>query len=1072
MNDPPVVPGFEVLEEIGRGSQARVYRARQDAMDRVVALKIIAGPSSDEGLRRTLRLFREARTLGALDHPGIVRGIDAGSTPECSWFAMEYVEGRTLGQIVGEDGPPPVARAVAVALDLLDALAHAHRRGVVHRDLKPGNILVDRNGRARLLDLGLARRDADPRQSLDGGALGTPRYMAPEQALTPETVDGRADLFSLASVLYYAISGQAPFGGRTVAEVLTRVLYEDPTPLASLRLDVPDALSAVVEKAMAKNPAHRFQDAQAFGAALRAAMRPGATPRSTGAARRPRPAVLATVCVACVLVAGAAWYGVRGRPAPPAPSPPAPIRTPNAGAAAPVDTVAALLPEAAPDIPPLERAQRACAAARNASFEPADLAACLAPLKADLEAAADRLLRNAVKIAQRGDAGSARDMVARAGEALLRELSPEGGEPPSPLRNLARDVAAKVPAGFERAYAIWQDDVAATAARELEALAAEAASTSWTPAEQSDRIAAITKDAAALEGAARERVERERERAARELRQAPVEGLRRRLKEAEALVHEGRLAAARKLLAPWEGGQGEDLVPGATASVRFVLDLADAKEAASAEKAAEAPDALARGDETSLGAAGRTLRVENFGRVVEAIGVAAAEAPRLKPEFDHLTALRAAAEAAARMRADLLVRLGAGPPAVDAIRLVTRRDGALSERRLVGREGGGVVLRKTTDGQTHVVDAEELAPACVAEALARYGVAPTPLATALLEHWDGDDAGALARLDGAGAALEPRARARVSALASAASETAAAKLPTAEERAALRALLAARRRRAEGDVRGAAEQVRPLAAGGKLRATTFWKRYGEEVERIMSRARSAEEREAKLRPFGSTARAFDRAKKSVRLTFDFRKDGVADGAAPPPGAVRDVDGLRWPGAVDAPAPAPERAPSLRIPAPPEAGATASSVRCEIEYDPSSPPPYLAATWFDATFLAFGALRDFRSFGGVPLHGLERTLIAAKEVDRALCVFGGPADARRKLPAEGAAIRSLGGKSTATFGFETADDGQPFGILEDARFPVRGVRPRPAGYAGLEIRLPPGVVLKHVVLEFPITAEEP
>src|SRR5262249_40094109 len=156
-------------------------------------------------------------------------------------------------------GPWPWRKAVTLGLEVLDALDHAHGKGVVHRDLKPSNILIDQDGHARILDLGLARRETDPRLTHEGGTVGTPRFMAPEQALDPGKVGGRADLFALGAVLYRTMAGIGPFDAETVAAVLTRLLYDDPTPLSMLNSDLPEAVSLVIDKVLEKNPDHRFK---------------------------------------------------------------------------------------------------------------------------------------------------------------------------------------------------------------------------------------------------------------------------------------------------------------------------------------------------------------------------------------------------------------------------------------------------------------------------------------------------------------------------------------------------------------------------------------------------------------------------------------------------------------------------------------------------------------------------------------------------------------------------------------------------------------------------------------------
>jgi eukaryotic-like serine/threonine-protein kinase len=1069
----PKIPGFTVEAEIGRGSQARVFRARQDALERIVALKVIAAPADHEGSRRAVRLFREARLLGALDHPGVVRVLDAGSTDDCSWFAMEYVEGRTLAHILAEDGPPPVARVVAIGLELLDALDHAHRRGIVHRDLKPSNILIDHAGRARLLDLGLARRDADPRQSFDGGALGTPKYMAPEQARSPDQVDGRADLFALSGVLYTAISGQPPFDGTTVAEVLTRVLYDEPTPLSALRLDVSEALSAVIQKALAKEPAHRFPDAEAFASALRSAMRPTSPYRAEAEARGSKRGAL---IVAGVIALGLAAFVLQRLKS----DRDAAVDPRRGGASAasrpveerPPDAVATLVPDAAPDLPALERALRAAAAARDGAFDPADLAAALAPLKTDLEAAADRLRRSALETASRGDPHSAREMVRRASDALLREVAPDGSEPPPLVRGLVDDVAAAVAPRFEREWGTQQDDLANDAVRRLDALVGDPNSATWTPSEQAQRAAeAAGAVLGGLDEAGRIKVEKKRDAVLLDLAAKPIRGFEQRVREAEAMIEAGRLAQARKHLDTWIRGENEELVGGSTLRARVVADAIAEKERALAEKAFAAPDRLARGDAPALVAAERSQRAAALRIEADRTRAALAETSAPAEAAALLDAAAAAAEEAARLRTSLLARLGEGPPKDDLIKYATRASGPLSERRLVGRDGSKVVLRKLTDGDVHATEAEDLSASCVAEAMEKYGAPPSALGVALLEHWDGDDLAALARLEAAKGLVFEAIRVRLASLVAATLETLSAKLPTDDDRAALRDLQEARRRRAEGDLAGAKTKVLPHAAKGR-KGTEFWRRYGAEVTRLLEQANRAEERASKLRIFGSTPHTFERKRKTVRLDYQFKEGGVIDGATPPPRAIRGPDGLRWPGAPNRPLAVPEQTPPLKIGVPPEAATSEASVRCELALDPGTPPPFLALTWCDATFLAFGALRDFGAFAGVPYHGLERDLLAARDVDKGICLFGGVAEARRRIKDEGVALKSWLASRALVLGMDVAADGGPaIAVLDDRRFTARGDRPRPAGFAGLELRLPPGVALKSIAIEFPLAAPD-
>ncbi|HYC77197.1 MAG TPA: hypothetical protein VEI02_06165, partial [Planctomycetota bacterium] len=721
----------------------------------------------------------------------------------------------------------------------------------------------------------------------------------------------------------------------------------------------------------------------------------------------------------------------------------------------------------APDLGSLERALRASAAAREGAFDPADLAAALAPLKSDLEAEADRLRRAALATARRGDVGAARAMVERARTALLRELAPDGETPPAPLVRLAEDVADAVKPRFETDLAVEQDDLTADVERRLDALLEDPASDGWSPDEQARRLQeAAGPGVAALEGPRRARYERKRDATAQALAERPAKGFRRRMEEASSLLEAGRFAAARAKLAPWLHGQGDDLVHSASTLARVTADAVDARERAVLERAWSAPEKLARGEPSSLDATERARRVDALRAEVDRVRPAAGESAELGEAAALLEQLLAVAGEAAGLRGTLLAKLGEGPPRESRITLVKRAGGLLTDVDLAGREGPRVAYVKSTDGLRDRVDPEALTAHSTAAALARYGVVASPLALGLLLHWDGDDAGAEAALAAAQGSAPEAPRRRLHLIASAASETLRAGLPTDEERAALRDLLAARRKHDEGDLAGAAQLVQPLLPRMRLRGTAFWRRFGPEVERIVARARQAEERAARLKPFGATPRTFAPKARTVTVRYDFRTGGVIDGATPPPGAVRDGVGLRWPGVARDPSAPPELVKPLRIAVTPDAAAGAASIRVELAISGDEPPPFAALSWGDATFLVFGTLRDFGAFAGAPLHGLERDLLSAKGVDRAVCVYGGPGDARRRLPAEGRPMKPLPAKCDVVLGLDVAPDGSAIGVLGDARFPATGDRPRPSAAPGLELRLPPGVAVKSITLELP------
>lgn len=254
----PRISGFRVQEELGSGAASRVYLAEQDGTGRRVALKVV---TCEEGVAAE-RLVREARILASLDHPGLVRVHAAGSEGSLCWMALEHVAGGTLEELLAA-GPLPWSRARQLWIPILEALAEMHRRGIVHRDVKPANILLDETGRPRLADFGLARTAADPRLTSHGGTLGTPLYMAPEQIHAPSLAGPPADVFSAALVLYAMLTGKSPFAADTVPEVLQRVLHQ---PLPSLPPDIgcPYGLERLLVEASAKHPERRPADAGAL----------------------------------------------------------------------------------------------------------------------------------------------------------------------------------------------------------------------------------------------------------------------------------------------------------------------------------------------------------------------------------------------------------------------------------------------------------------------------------------------------------------------------------------------------------------------------------------------------------------------------------------------------------------------------------------------------------------------------------------------------------------------------------------------------------------------------------------
>ena len=300
---------YAIGHEIGRGGMATVYLAHDLRHGRRVAVKVL-----HEELAAAVgaeRFLAEIRVTASLQHPHVLPLFDSGSAGALLWYVMPFVEGETLRARLAREARLPVGEAVRLAREVADALDHAHRRGVVHRDVKPENVLLQ-GGHALVADFGIAlalEHAGGERITRTGLALGTPHYMAPEQAAGERLLDARADVYALGAVLHEMLAGEPPFAGGSRQAVLRRTLDEPPPPLASRRADVPASLDAAVRRALAKRPAERFPSAAAFAAALAAPAAPAdALPR--GRVVSARGALYAAVAT---LVVGLAGGGVLAR---------------------------------------------------------------------------------------------------------------------------------------------------------------------------------------------------------------------------------------------------------------------------------------------------------------------------------------------------------------------------------------------------------------------------------------------------------------------------------------------------------------------------------------------------------------------------------------------------------------------------------------------------------------------------------------------------------------------------------------------------------------------------------------
>ena len=258
---------YKILGELGRGAMGIVYRAQDPALDRVVALKTIILKDDAEGRDEYhKRFFLEAKAAGKLTHPSIVTTHDFGEADGVAYLAMELLEGTDLRTRL-QQGALPAAEAVEVARQVADGLAFAHERGIVHRDIKPGNVMLLDSGHAKIMDFGLARMRAADHKTVSGMVLGTPRYMSPEQ-VAGQPVDQRSDIFSLGIVLYEMLTGAKLFGGEEVTQIMHNVTYQEAEPPTRLKPELPAMLDFVLARALKKDPAVRYQDADEMAADL------------------------------------------------------------------------------------------------------------------------------------------------------------------------------------------------------------------------------------------------------------------------------------------------------------------------------------------------------------------------------------------------------------------------------------------------------------------------------------------------------------------------------------------------------------------------------------------------------------------------------------------------------------------------------------------------------------------------------------------------------------------------------------------------------------------------------------
>ncbi len=333
---------YAIVERLGVGAYGAVFRARDEALDRDVAIKVLRD-AVEPGSETLARFEREGRACGRLSHPGIVRIHSVGVHEGQPYIAMELVRGRALDDVIAREGRLKPERAARLFSDVADALAHAHDHGVLHRDVKPANIILDADGRARLTDFGLAR-DETVREELTatGETLGSPAYMSPEQCVAGP-VGPASDIHSVGASLYEALTGRLPFEGASAMAAMMAVIGDQPDPVRAHAPDVPAAIEEVTLRCLAKDPGERFASASALAAALRDAARPT---RRVDSAPGLFAATAAIVAVLLLVGLAMALVGRRGAGFPPAP--------PGSTAAAAAAAAAGRAPSALAPPPPGE----------------------------------------------------------------------------------------------------------------------------------------------------------------------------------------------------------------------------------------------------------------------------------------------------------------------------------------------------------------------------------------------------------------------------------------------------------------------------------------------------------------------------------------------------------------------------------------------------------------------------------------------------------------------------------------------------------------------------------------------
>ncbi len=253
------IPGYQVMNKVGQGAMAVVFKARQLSLDRLVAIKVLPKRLS-ENPEFVDRFYREGRAAGALNHPNIVQAFDVGESSGYHYFVMEFIDGQTVYDLLTPDNPMNEQEAIRIVTHVADALGHSHKQGLIHRDVKPKNIMITKEGAVKLADMGLAREVSDfaTANAEAGRAYGTPYYISPEQIRGEINIDCRADIYALGATFYHMVAGRVPFEGTTPTEVMQKHLKEQLAPADHINHALSSGVGEIIEVMMAKNPDDRY----------------------------------------------------------------------------------------------------------------------------------------------------------------------------------------------------------------------------------------------------------------------------------------------------------------------------------------------------------------------------------------------------------------------------------------------------------------------------------------------------------------------------------------------------------------------------------------------------------------------------------------------------------------------------------------------------------------------------------------------------------------------------------------------------------------------------------------------